>query len=398
MEKCSICRKNKVIENLNFGQQPVWHRFLRTPQEEYTHPIKMGQCHNCGTVQLIDLISVSELKPRFDWLTCTEPEAHLDQLVETLSNLPGITNDSKICGISFKDDSTLERFNKLGFMHTWRVEPKKELGLNGFQSSVESLQERINLESAVLLTSIHGKSDIVLVRHILEHVYDFQTFLDACKQLVSLGGYIVFEIPDCGNAFSQFDYTTVWEEHTLYFTSETFRNCFTWGGLNLVYFETIEYTTEDSHIGIAQLHENPDESLDELVLNQEIQRIQKFTQEFSNTKKKIKDYLSDYSNRYGKIALFGSGHMGCTFINLFELKDTIDFVVDDNPHMQGMFMPGSQLPILESKAILEQNIQLCLLTLSLTSEEKVMKKNKKYFENGGRFASVFPGSSLALQV
>ena len=223
MEKCSICRKNKVIENLNFGQQPVWHRFLRTPQEEYTHPIKMGQCHNCGTVQLIDLISVSELKPRFGWLTCTEPEAHLDQLVETLSKLPGITNDSKICGISFKDDSTLERFNKLGFMHTWRVEPKNELGLNGFQSSVESLQERINLESAVLLTSIHGKSDIVLVRHILEHVYDFQTFLDACKQLVSPGGYVVFEIPDCSLLFTSYDYTAIWEDHTLYFTPSTFR-------------------------------------------------------------------------------------------------------------------------------------------------------------------------------
>ena len=33
------------------------------------------------------------------------------------------------------------------------------------------------------------------------------------------------------------DYTTIWEEHTLYFTPETFRNCFGFGGLSLIHFE-----------------------------------------------------------------------------------------------------------------------------------------------------------------
>ncbi len=400
IKNCSVCRKKQIAELIDFGEQVVCHHFLKSPQDkDYRHNLALGQCRACGTVQLTDRMPVKELKPRYDWLKCSEPEAHLDRLVEKISQLPGITKDSKICGISFKDDSTLDRFNKLGFKNTWRADPRNELEVSDPIIGFQSIQENFNSKSAQRLIDNHGKVDILIARHIIEHAYDFRQFVESSKQMVSSDGYIIFEIPDCQRAFDKCDYMTLWEEHTIYFTGETFRNCFGFTGLSLIHFENVAYSVEDSYVGIAKVNISVnDPVLREDNLNREIFRAEKFADEYDNKKNRIKQFLADYGQKKGKVVLFGGGHMSCTFLNLFELKDCVDFVVDDNPNMRGLFMPGSGLPILESKAIYEQDAKLCILTLSLASEEKVIQNNKRFLEKGGTFVSVFPGSKWAMNI
>ena len=397
---CSVCGKGNARQLIDFGKQVVCHHFLRDPKDDfYAHDLAVGQCDSCGTVQLMNPMPLEQLKPRYDWLTCTEPEAHLDRLVETIAQLPGITKDSKICGISFKDDSTLGRLKKLGFKNIWRADPVRELGIPDPKARIESVQEYFSAESAERLIKIHGKADIFIARHIIEHAHHFRRFLELSKQLLNPQGYVVFEIPDCERAFEKCDYTTMWEEHAIYFTKETFRSCFHLNGLSLVHFEHIPYSIEDSYVGIAKIDKAGDmPAVKKSDLSQEISRARKFADEYQNKKNKIQEFLKDYRQKKGKIALFGGGHMSCVFLNLFDLKNCVEFVVDDNPHMRGLFMPGSRLPILESKAIYDDGVKLCILTLSTSSEEKVIKNNQGFLEKGGAFASVFPGSRWALNL
>ena len=400
METCYLCWQKKVVEILDVGPQPVSHRFLHSmTEDEYTHPIILGLCEACGLLQMLTPMPSSELMPRFDWLTSTEPEAHLDQLVETICSLPGITKDSVICGISWKEDTTLERFNQLGYQNTWRVDPKEDLGIQNPLANVETIQECLTPETAMAITSVRGEADVVIARHLIEHALDVRQFMKAVRSMVHPKGYVIFEIPDCLRALEKLDYTTIWEEHTLYFTPETFRNCFGFGGLSLVHFEKAPYPLEDSYIGIAQPKEDLDEPLpSEKILRNEIDRARNFANALHNQKKKLKKFLSEYRRQQGKVALFGAAHMACVFINLLELKDHIEFVVDDNPHKKNLYMPSSRLPIMNSSAILEKNIKLCLLTLSAASEEKVIQNNQEYLVRGGHFYSIFPGNPLALSI
>ncbi len=400
VQNCNSCGKEALNELINLGPQVVCHHFLKnSTEQEYSHDLALGQCKVCGTVQLTDRIAVNEMMPRYGWLTCTEPEAHLDRLVKTISQLPGVTKDSRICGISFKDDSTLTRFKDLEFKNTWRVDPVNELGIANPNAGIESIQECFTFESVDRLIKNHGKADIFIARHILEHAYDLRQFIELSKRLVTSKGYIIFEIPDCQRAFEKYDYTTIWEQHMVYFTGQTFRDCFNLNGLSLVHFERIPYPIEDSYIGIAQIDKAHDTSLlTEDILREEVLRARRFADEYPKTKNKFRKFFADYQSAQEKVALFGGGHMGCTFINLFELKDFFEFVVDDNPHMQGLFMPGSRLPIFGSKMVYEQNIKLCVLTLSATTEEKVIRNNQKFLEKGGRFLSVFSGSKWAMGV
>ena len=88
---CRVCSR-EVRDWLDFGPQAVRNRFLRSADEpEYTHPLRVGYCTACGTVQLADPPPADELRPRLGWISYNEPERHLDDLAAKLVRLPGIT-------------------------------------------------------------------------------------------------------------------------------------------------------------------------------------------------------------------------------------------------------------------------------------------------------------------
>ena len=399
IRNCSICGQEKVDEWIDLGEQVVCHHYLKSRREEvYRHNLGLGQCRACATVQLTDRIPIQELKPRYDWIRCNEPEDHLDRLVQRISQLPGITKDSKVYGISFKEDSTLERLNKLGFQNTWRPDPGRDLGVTDAIVGFQAVGEHFNPESARRLVKTHGKADVLIARQIMEHAYDLRGFIEASKQLISPDGYLVFEVPDCGQALDTCDYVTVWEEHTIYFTEKTFRDCFGFLGLSVVHFEKFPYLIENCFVAITK----PDPSVHvpaprEDDLSGEFSRFKKYADGYGHQKNRIKKFLAGHKQRNEKVIIFGAGHVGCAVLNFFELKDQIEFVVDDDPHMRGLFMPGSGLPILGSKAIYEKDVKLCILTMKTPSDEKVVKNNQRFFEKGGAFVSIFPESRWAIK-
>ena len=397
MQNCRLFKTESVATLADFGPQPVCNRFLAHPQDsELLHPMILGQCQNSGLVQLCDPIAPGELVPLFDWITYNEPEDHLDDLVDTITALPGITKDSLFCGLTFKDNSTLHRLQQQGYLRCWPVDRREELGITNPGAGAETIQARFTIEKARHMVSQRGeKADVIIIRHILEHAFDTWGFLQAAKEMVSPDGYVVFEVPDCSRALDRFDYSTLWEEHLLYFTPETFKHSFAAGGLSLVSQKSYPYIFEDCLVGIAKVEHLGGAQLfpDRRVLDLELVRATAFAAQLPTERKKIDKYLSEARQALGKIALFGAGHLSCASTNILQIGHHIDFVVDDNPKKAGLLMPGSRLPIKPSDHLLKDNIKLCLLGLNPFSEAKVIANNQRFLDGGGIFASIFPAST-----
>lgn len=105
--------------------------------------------------------------------------------------------------------------------------------------------------------------------------------------------------------------------------------------------------------------------------------------------------LESIRERREKAALLGAGHRAATFLNLLSLGDLLSCVIDDDPRKTGLFMPGSQLPILPSSQLLATRPALCLVAAAPDSEPTVLKRNDAYLAAGGRMASIYPRSSRA---
>jgi hypothetical protein len=219
MTRCYVCDTETVAQLLDLGPQPICNRFpTDRAAPQYLYPMRVGQCESCGLVQINDPPPADEIRPRVDWITYSEPEPHLDAMVDRIIQLPGITPSARVCGVSFKDDSTLARFARRGFGGTWPLDLQRDLEVAEAGVGVETIQQRLTPERAARVRDARGASDVIVVRHILEHAHDPRGFLRAIRDLIVPGGYAVFEVPDCQPTLERNEFTTLWEEHTLYVT------------------------------------------------------------------------------------------------------------------------------------------------------------------------------------
>jgi len=395
---CLLCGNKGLARLIDVGPQPVSNRFLRArADDEELFPVALRQCDACALVQFEQPVPASALVPPYDWVTYNEPEGHLDELVDILLALPGIGPGRVAAGVSFKDDSTLARLRRKG-LRTWRVDFRNDLGVADAHAGhgVETVQDRLTPSIAEAIVRRRGKADVLLVRHILEHAAQPHEFTAALKTLAQPGGCIVIEVPDCSRAMDACDYTTIWEEHTLYFTPATFAHALRLARLDPVRTENYPYPFENSLVAIARPDGSGFAPDAVAALPQERVRGLKFGRSFDAHRDAVRHRLDAHRQGGGRIALFGAGHLACTWINAFGVGGRIDCVVDDNPHKRGLYMPGSRLPIVGSAALVERHITLCLLSLNPIGEQAVVEKSREFVEHGGSFASIFPASARAL--
>jgi len=399
MSSCLVCQSPSLAGLLDCGEQPLCNRFLHAPDHpEAVFPIALGVCRACGLVQLLAPPSPDEVKPRVDWLTCNEPESHLDELAEDLARLPGVElMKSAVYGVSFKDDSLLQRLSTLGFTHVKRLDPITDLDIRDSCAGIETVSTELTPERAKAFVERHGPATVVVARHIFEHAADPRRFASALASLLAPGGYLVVEIPDCEKALAVCDYTTVWEEHSLYFTPYTFRRGMECLGFTIEKEYCIPYMIENSLIAVMRFAGQPvapPAANDDT--RAELERAERFASSFAERRKEIATHLEAFQREVGKIAIFGAGHMACTFVNLFKVGYLVDCFIDDNPHKVGLYMPGSRLRILSSRALIDRDIQLCLLSINVAGERTVIDKNGDFVARGGKFRSIFPASPLAI--
>ena len=379
---CQICH-NKTRNLLGFKNQPISNRYLKNPKDrEETYNLTVVQCESCGLIQLKNPISPYELLPRYPWLIYNEPEKHLNNLATDIESLYKLKKSSLIFGLSYKDNSLLKRLKKRGFENIHTMDTTTDLNIKN-RYSIPDILEKLSTRDNIERLKKKYNPDVIIARHILEHCSNPIDFLNKLKDLIGTEGYIILEVPDCQKAFDSLNYTALWEEHICYFTQFTFREALEVNGFEILNFYSYPYPLENSLIAVIKTGSATEKG----DLKEEIERGVRFSSKFSQVKKCIRSIVYDLS-RKGKIAIFGAGHTACVFINFFELKDFIKFVIDDHENKKDLYMPGSHLRIFSSENLLSKDIRYCILALNPTVEDKIVSRNKEFINNGGKFISL----------
>lgn len=380
---------------INFDTHPISNRFLVTQDQKVElYPYTLGQCQKTGVILQINPVSWEELVPQYGWISYNEPEAHLDQMLSLVLSVTENLRNGLIGGVSYKDDSLLDRFQKFNYS-TKRLDIQSELGIMNSDAGVVTIQELLNPDLSRKITKKIGKFDIIIARHIVEHAYNLPCFLNAIGDLVQDNGYVIFEIPDCSSSIRLFDYTMLWEEHLFYFTPYSFSQVLYQNSFDILKMHVFPYPYEDSLVVIAQRKNNYFPLPQNGDLIHELMKGDDYAFQYGVLKYKILNLFRSLKEK-GKISFFGAGHMACSFIWNFELQPFVDFIIDDNPHKIGMFLSGSRIPIVSSEILFSSQISCCILSMNPISEEKVKNIFVDYVVNGGRFLSIFPNSKDSL--
>ena len=381
--------KNKEKLIIDLGKQPVSNKYLKSKNEfNKKYDFKLVQDNKTALIKIKKPFPVKSLKPKFDWVTYNEPEKHLNTMVRNIIKFKKDKSNLNVGGISFKDDSTLDIFKKLG-NKIWRLDLIYDLKLKKGMG-VESIQEKISKFDMRNILKKYKKADILVVRHIWEHVYDQKKFSKNLKKIVKKDGILVFEIPDCTKLLKKNDYTMPWEEHLFYYTPRTFFKSLNDNGMSILFSYKKNYPYEDIIYAIVKFSKKIRNT--NLIkfnsLNEDLKLTKNYSLNFINYKNNIIKFIKK-KKLNGKIAIFGAGHMAISFLNYFQLNELVDYVLDNNTNKHGLFLPLGNNKIQNTNILKNKKIKLCLLAMNPLNHKKVIK-NYEYFEkNGGKFTSIF---------
>jgi len=397
---CLVCRSNQTELLLDFGRQPVSSHFMAAPDLPFVeHDLALAFCRHCGVVQLAQPFPFADLVPPYEWMTYREPEDHLDTVVDRICRLPGLTKDSKIAGISFKDATTLRRMRDRGYSKTWSLDLREDLGAVGRNASIESIQALLTPAKAAEIAARRGTVDLLIVRHILEHAESPHRLVIALSALLSAGGHIVLEVPDCTANLKRQDYSMVWEEHAIYFTPETLPQVLPAAGCIDRGHEIHPFPFEDVIVLYAQKSSAAGAAATPPAgaIERNGSPARQYAAAFNDWTARYRAVLAELTADGRRLAAYGAGHLTCAFINLHGLSDYFAFVVDDTPHKQGLYLPKARLPIVPRTCLVAEKISACLFGLTPQLEDRIIANNGEFSRDGGKFYSMFVDSPRSIR-
>ena len=87
---------------------------------------------------------------------------------------------------------------------------------------------------------------------------------------------------------------------------------------------------------------------------------------------------------------YGAPAKGNTLLGFLELgPDQLEYIADRSPLKQGLFTPGSHIPVVAPEQLLEDQPEYVLL-LAWNFAEEVVEQQAEYRARGGRFIVPVP--------
>lgn len=394
---CLVCSEASDYIEFPLGYRPLSSEFSKTIFSEIKlFDMTLMLCQRCHTLQLKYPPKYTELIPSSASTKSNEPEEHLDLLLDDLATTLDEGVFYNVCAISYKDITLLKRFKKRFQSEERVLDLNSDLGISAPNASIESIQDALSSNNKCL-NKLFGLHTLVVARHILEHVSNLHEFLKTCTALLEEGGYLLIEIPDCTQNLLCCDYTMVWEEHTLYLDLNQLSFILNYHGLQVVYSRIFPLAFESSIVVVAKKSGVAIQNKLSTVLTSEIPDLfMTFANRFETISNSVKRTLSKEHANGNRIAIFGAGHLACAFIHYFSIQDFIQFCFDDSPNKIARFLPGTSIPILASSELSEHNIDLLLSAVSITNEEKVLKRFRETDGVAPVIYSIFVNSPISL--
>jgi hypothetical protein len=207
------------------------------------------------------------------------------------------------------------------------------------------------------------------------------------------------EFPHLLQLMQQNQFDTIYHEHFSYYSFLTVEKIFAAHGLTL--FDVEEIPTHGGSLRIYGKHNDAVEpATSERVTQlknketgaglQEIETYLTFGEKVKETKRKLLSFLIEAKASGKAIAAYGAPAKGNTLLNYCGVgTDFIDYTVDRSPYKQGLYLPGTHIPILHPDRIRETKPDY-LLILPWNLKEEIVTQMAYISQWGGSFVVPIP--------
>ena len=233
---CPCCGQFEFRTLLDLGAIPLsGFFFIPPPPPSKQAPLLLESCGACNFVRKAKLPGAQRSYEFIDRDTVSQIPAYLDNILNGI--LFRVSPSSLVVEIGSNDGSFLQILRQKGYHNFIGVEPSQHLAAKATKNGVKTYSTYFNIDTSQTITRAHGKADIIICRHTLEHIPDPLSFLQACKSLLSEDVYIYLECPDSMTLFHQHRIHEIWDEHENYFTRRTMEMILQHSGFGDIHIE-----------------------------------------------------------------------------------------------------------------------------------------------------------------
>ncbi|CTQ54751.1 hypothetical protein LP7551_03286 [Roseibium album] len=402
--KCRHCSAPLSQCMIDLGTSPPSNAYLNENQleaPERYYPLKVFVCDSCRLVQLQDFTEVAELfKEDYAYFSSVSQSwvdhssAYVDAAVQRFS----LDENSVVVEIAANDGYLLQWVKARG-IPCYGVEPTVATAACAREKGLEIVEAFFGEELGMRLAGEGRSADLIVANNVLAHVPDINDFLRGFARLLKPMGVATFEFPHLLNLLQKVQFDTIYHEHYSYLSVFALERIFSTNGLSL--FDVEELPTHGGslrcYVQRADSGMWRKEPSVERMLQRELAAGMSnpcFYQGFQSKADRVKDdfvaYLINAKRRGMLVAGYGAAAKGNTLINYAGIRaDLLAFVVDNNPHKQNKYLPGSRIPIV-SETVLREKRPERVVILPWNIADELAERLKFINEWGGKCVSFVP--------
>jgi 2-polyprenyl-3-methyl-5-hydroxy-6-metoxy-1,4-benzoquinol methylase len=402
--RCRFCDTLLVRTFADLGVSPISNAFLKADQlskMEPFFPLHAYVCEACLLVQLEDFESPENIfndeyayfsSYSDSWLE--HARRYADQIVPRLK----LNEGSFVVEIASNDGYLLQNFVQKR-IPVLGIEPSSNVAEVARSKGIECWVTFFGAAAAQELVSKRQKPDLVIGNNVFAHVPALNDFVRGLKIVLADDGVITLEFPHllCLMREGQFD--TIYHEHFSYFSFLVVTRIFSEHGLRV--FDVDRLSTHGGSLRIYAAHDastrwQEQKAVGELLAEErragldDVANYSAFYQQVTRVKRDLLEFLIG-AKRAGKTVVgYGAPAKGNTLLNFCGVgRDFIDYTVDRSSHKQGMFLPGTRLPIEVPERIFETKPDYVLI-LPWNLQSEIVAQMSGISEWGGRFVVPIP--------
>jgi hypothetical protein len=403
IHQCRACPSKNLITILDLGVTPLANSLLTKDQlneTEFTAPLSVVFCQSCGLLQLSCTIPPEKLFRNYPYFSSFSETMlkHARELCLRQIAEHQLDKHSFVVEIASNDGYLLKNYNEAA-VPTLGIEPALNIAHIAAQNGIETISEFFNVELAKEIVAKKGKADIVHAHNVLAHVPDINGILQGISLLLKDTGTAVIEAPYAVTMIDKTEFDTIYHEHVFYLTVTALNHLCKHAALVLADVELVKIHGGSLRLFVTKSGQ-PSPAVTRMLAEEKRRGFdtasgyQAFANQVDSLKHELVKLLTTLKKANKKIAVYGAAAKGSTLLNFCGLgKDILDFAVDRSTAKQGLFMPGTKLPIYHPAELLKQKPDYVLL-LTWNFAEEILEQQIEYTRNGGQFIVPIPNPKI----
>ena len=250
----------------------------------------------------------------------------------------------------------------------------------------------------------HVDFDLIYAANCICHIHDLDDTFKAVKNLLSKDGVFVFEDPSLLRILERNSYDQIYDEHPYIFSVTALDNILKENGL--IIFRVDNLSVHGGSNRIYAKHPNiPSDNIIEYNVEENLQEendfgLNKFKtyQEFAKRVEKSKNdlikLLTKLKNDGKRIMSIGATAKSTTVFNYCEIDtDLIELITDTTKDKQGMYAPGSHIPVVDRESVNLNDYDYIFLG-AWNFRDVIVNIEREFVQNGGKFITHVPNVSI----